>query len=609
MVEKHPEEPKVGALPGRIKDTQRQDAKQQGGMPPETKHPEEKMQLGRRKPRKTTLPTFKASPLKIIPLGGLGEIGKNMTAFEYENDIIVVDCGLAFPDDDMLGVDIVLADITYLVKNKERVRAVVITHGHEDHIGGLAYFLKEINCPIYATKLTLGIAQNKLKEHGLEKSAKLKPVAVGNVIKVGNFKVEFVGVNHSIPDSCAFAIYTPVGTIFHTGDFKLDSKPISGEMLDIARISQIGKSGVLLLMSESTNVEKPGYSRSEYIIGNTFNEVFKESRKRIVVATFSSNIHRLQQIINSAAAAGRKVAINGRSMENIITVATELGYVTIPKDTIIGVNNIVDYPPEKLVIITTGSQGEPMSALTRMAFSEHKKIQLGPTDLIILSSSPIPGNERSITRVVNELFRRGAEVIYDKSYDVHVSGHACQDELRLMIKLINPKYFMPIHGEYRMQVLHSRLAQGMGIPAQNCFVMDNGQTLELMPNSAKLGQNVPAGQVFVDGYGVGDVGNVVIRDRKHLAEDGLIIVSFAISMAEGQVVAGPDIISRGFVYVRESGDLMKEIRDKARNAVYNSGIGIRDWNAIRTEVRNVVGEFIYQRTKRKPMILPIILEV
>jgi len=599
MVEKHPEEPKVGALAGHIKDTQRQDVM----------HSEDKMQLGRRKPRKTNLPTFKTSPLKIMPLGGLGEIGKNLTAFEYENDIIVVDCGLAFPDEDMLGVDIVIPDITYLIKNKERVRAVLITHGHEDHIGGLAYFLKEINCPVYATKLTLGIAQNKLKEHGLDKSARLKPVTTGNVVKVGNFKVEFIGVNHSIPDSCAFAIYTPVGTIFHTGDFKLDSKPISGEMLDIARISQIGKAGVLLLMSESTNVEKPGYSRSEYIIGNTFNEVFKESKKRIVIATFSSNVHRIQQIINSAAAADRKVAINGRSMENIIMVATELGYVNIPKETLISINNIVDYPPEKLVIITTGSQGEPMSALTRMAFSEHKKIQLGPTDLVILSSSPIPGNEKSITRVVNELFRRGAEVIYDKSVDVHVSGHACQDELRLMIKLINPKYFMPIHGEYRMEVLHAKLAQGMGIPAQNCFVMDNGQTLELTPNSAKIGQSVPAGQVFVDGYGVGDVGNVVIRDRKHLAEDGLIIVSFAISLAEGQVIAGPDIISRGFVYVRESGDLINEIREKARNAIYNSGIGIRDWNAIRTEVRNVVGEFIYQRTKRKPMILPIILEV
>jgi ribonuclease J len=558
--------------------------------------------------KKDKIPTVRANvpKLKVIPLGGLGEIGKNITVLEYENDIIIIDCGIAFPDEEMLGVDLVLPDITYLLRNKEKIRGVFITHGHEDHVGGLPYFLRQINVPVYGTKLTLGIATGKLKEHKLLKEAQLKTVSVGNVVKTGAFKVEFIGVNHSIPDACALAIRTPVGTVFHTGDFKLDTAPIVGDMMDIARISQIGKEKVLLLMSESTNVEREGYSKNERSITSSFAEIFKDSSQRIIVATFASNVHRVQQIIDAAVRFGRKVAISGRSMENIVNVATELGYAKIPKTSLIGIDDIGKYPPEKLVLITTGSQGEPMSALARMAFSDHKKVVIGPGDLVLISSNPIPGNERYVARVVNELFRRGASVIYD---DIHVSGHAFQEELKLMIKLINPKFFIPVHGEYRHLKLHYELAKKMGIKPANMFVLDNGQTLELDSETAKLGTNVPSGKVYVDGLGVGDVGNIVLRDRKHLAQDGLIVVVMTLS-EDGQVVAGPDIISRGFIYIREAEDLMEATRKHAKNALETCiKHGTKDWNTIKVHVRDALGEFLYSKTKRKPMILSVIMEV
>lgn len=546
------------------------------------------------------------SPVKIIPLGGLGEIGKNLTVIEYENDIILMDCGLAFPDDELLGVDLVLPDITYLRKNRDKIRGIFITHGHEDHIGGLPYFLKEINAPVYGTKLTLGIASRKLKEHKLLKSTKLKVVQPGNVVKIGQFRVEFIAMTHSIPDACALAVRTPHGIIFNTGDFKIDATPIAGEMIDLARIAQIGKEKVLLMMSDSTNVEREGYSSNERSLNSKFDDIFKDCQKRIIVATFASNIHRVQQIIDTAVKFKRKVAISGRSMENILAVSTELGYARVPKDTIIDINAIGQYPPEKLVLITTGSQGEPMSALTRMAFSEHKKVKLSANDLVLLSSSPIPGNERSISKVINELFRRGVEVIYD---NIHVSGHAFREELKLMLRLVNPKFFLPVHGEYRHQRIHANLAKEMGIKPSNTFILDNGQTLELTAESAKIGANVPSGVVYVDGYGVGDVGNIVLRDRKHLAEDGLIVVVLALT-SNKQIASGPDIVSRGFVYIREAEDLMDEAKRATKKAIDSAlSQGAADWNALKSCVRDALGEFVYAKTKRKPMILPIIMEV
>jgi len=553
----------------------------------------------------------KKPKLKIIPLGGLNEIGKNMTVIEYGNDIIVIDCGLAFPDGELLGVDIVIPDASYLVKNADKVRGIVLTHGHEDHIGALPYILKNLQVPVYGTRLTLGLVELKLSEHGVLGESTLKTIKAGSQIKLGSsFKVEFVRVNHSIADSVGLAITTPQGTIVHTGDFKIDTTPIESEMIDLARFGEIGKRGVLLLMSDSTNVERRGFTMSESSVGERFDDIFRNSQsKRIIVATFSSNIHRVQQIINAAVKYKRKIAVSGRSMLNVIDVAMKLGYLHVPENTIIDLDTINRYKPSQLVIITTGSQGEAMSALTRMAFSDHKKIELGSGDLVIFSSSPIPGNEKSVSNLINELFKKGVDVIYESLSEVHVSGHACSEELKIILSLIKPKYFMPVHGEHRHLVKHKQLAQAVGVKEKNIFIMDIGDTLEIDEKTAKIGDKVCAGRVLVDGYGVGDVGNVVLRDRKHLGEDGIIVVVVGVD-GSGNILSGPEVISRGFVYVKESGDLMEEIRDVVFDAVesarYKHG---NDFTYFKSNVRNRLSDFIYEETKRKPMILPIVMEI
>lgn len=553
----------------------------------------------------------KKSKLRIIPLGGLDEIGKNMTALEYGNEIILVDCGMAFPDDDMPGVDLVINDISYLEKNASKVKAVFLTHGHEDHIGGLPYFLKEINVPVYGTRLTIALVEHKLKEHNLLSRIKLYSVRAGNIVDVSpNFKVEFIRTNHSIADSAALAITTKLGTIIHMGDFKIDTTPIVGEMIDLARLGELGKQGVLALMSDSTNVERAGYAMSERSVGEKFEGVFKNCNKRIIVATFASNVHRVQQIINAAVKNGRKVAVSGRSMENIVEISILLGYMKIPEGVLINIDNINKYRPEQLVIITTGSQGEPMSALTRMAFSDHRKVELTKNDLVIISASPIPGNEKSVANVINELYKIGTEVIYSSLADVHVSGHACQEELKLILSLTKPKYFIPVHGEHRHLVLHAKLAEKIGIPPQNTFIMVNGRVLEIDDEGARFGGSVPAGKILVDGLGVGDVGNIVLRDRKHLAQDGLIIVVATLSRETGKIVAGPDIISRGFVYVREAEDLIDHVREVARGSLSNSSkTHMNDWAAMKSQLKNSISKYIYETTNRSPMILPIIMEV
>lgn len=551
---------------------------------------------------------LKKAKLKIIPLGGLNEIGKNMTVFEYNDTIIVLDCGLAFPDDDTPGIDLVIPDTTYLEKNSEKVKAVVLTHGHEDHIGALPYFLKQFNVPVYGTHLTLGIVENKLKEHSVK--AKLNIVKAGSRIKVGPFNIEFIHTNHSIADSVAIALHTPVGTIVHTGDFKIDSTPISGEMIDLTRFGELGKEGVLALMADSTNVERPGFAMSESTVGISFRDIFKDCSKRIIVATFASNIHRVQQIIDSAAHHKRKVAILGRSMVNIIGVAEELGYINIPDNVLIDIDEVNRYPKSKVVIVTTGSQGEAMSGLTRMAFSDHKQIEITNNDLVVISANPIPGNEKLVSRVVDELFKKGAEVIYESMADVHVSGHACREELKIIMALTKPKFFIPVHGEYRHLKLHSELAQVMGIPSKRCIIADIGNVIEMTGESAKITASVPSGRVLVDGLGVGDVGNIVLRDRKHLAKDGLIVVVMTLSGDSGMLIAGPDIISRGFVYVRESEDLMEEMKTVVLEIIDKFEIkNIRDWNSLKTAVKNKLGQFIYEKTKRSPMLLPVIVEV
>ena len=548
--------------------------------------------------------------LKIIPLGGLEEIGKNMTVFEYGNDIIIIDCGLAFPDDDMLGVDLVIPDISYLLKNKDKIRAIVLTHGHEDHIGALPYVLTQINVPIYGTKLTLGLVETKLKEHGLLSVVERNIVQPGQEVKIGAFKVEFVRSTHSIADAVALAIHTPVGIVVHTGDFKIDYTPIEGDMIDLARLGQLGKMGVLALMADSTNVERPGYTMSERTVGETFEELFRNCNDRIIVATFASNVHRVQQIINAAVRYGRKVAVSGRSMENVVNVAVELGYMHIPEGTLIDIDQINRYKNNQIVIVTTGSQGETMAALSRMAFSDHKKVDIEPGDLIIISATPIPGNEKLISKVINELFKKGANVIYESLADVHVSGHACQEELKLIHSLIKPKYFIPVHGEYRHLKQHANLAESLGMKSQNIFIMSIGKVLELTEDSARLAGSVPAGKVLVDGLGVGDVGNIVLRDRKHLAQDGLIVVVVTISGENGSVIAGPDIISRGFVYVRESEDLMEQVKIVAKQALEKSEESkVTDWSSIKSIIRSSLSEFLYEKTKRKPMILPVIMEI
>lgn len=553
----------------------------------------------------------KTPPLKIISLGGLDEIGKNMTVYEYGNDMFIIDCGMTFPDDEMPGVDIVIPDFSYVVKNADRVKGLVITHGHEDHIGGIPYLLKVLNCPIYATKLTVGLIEGKLKEHGLLSKAKLNIVRPGDTVTLGCFKTEFIHVNHSIPDSVAVAVKTPVGTIVHTGDFKIDSTPIDGEMIDFAKFSELGKKGVLALLMDSTNATRPGFTMSEKIVGASLSHIFKDAGgKRIVVATFSSNIHRVQQIVDEAVKCGRKVAVSGRSMINVVTIATELGYLKIPKGVLIDIDLIKNYTDDKLVIITTGSQGEAMSALHRMAFGDHRKVTVGPNDLIVISANPIPGNEKTVNIVINELMKLGAEVVYERMYDVHVSGHACQEELKMMMGMINPKFFIPVHGEQMHLRKNAQLAVQMGIPKENIVISDIGKVIELTKKSIKNTDEVPSGKVFVDGLGVGDVGSIVLRDRKHLSEDGIIIVAITMDKESGDILSGPELISRGFVYVRESEQLL----DNARNVVNRSldycyDNNITDWSSIKNEVRDSLSRFLYQKTRRSPMILPVIMQI
>ncbi|MEG0770480.1 MAG: ribonuclease J, partial [Clostridia bacterium] len=558
---------------------------------------------------------FKANPnekkLKIIPLGGLNEIGKNITVFEYEDEAIIVDCGLAFPDDDMLGIDLVIPDTSYLEKIKDKVHAIVLTHGHEDHIGAIPFVLREYNFPIYGTRLTLGILHNKLKEAKLDKTSKLIEVAVGSNITLGNFNIEFIRVNHSIADACALAITTPAGIVLHTGDFKIDSSPIQGEMIDLARIGELSKKGILLLMSDSTNVERAGYTVSERKVGESFDSIFQSSvGRRLIIATFASNVHRVQLIIDSAVKHGRKVAISGRSMVNIVSVATSLGYMHAPEGTLIDIDTISRYPQDQIVLVTTGTQGEPMSALYRMAFSDHKKVELGVNDLVVMSSSAIPGNEKEISKVINELFKVGAEVIYESYAEVHVSGHACQDELKLMMALAKPKYFIPVHGEFRHLKKHAGLAKYMGIPTTNIFILDIGDVFEISESSARITGSVPAGKVLVDGLGVGDVGNIVLRDRKHLAEDGLIVLVATLDSQNGALISGPDIVSRGFVYVRESEQLIDTLKSISRETILNcEAKNIKDWGSIKSMVKDALSDYLYKNTKRKPMILVVLTEV
>ena len=550
-----------------------------------------------------------ASKLKIIPLGGLNEIGKNLTVYEYQDDIIVVDCGLGFPDDDMLGVDLVIPDITYLIKNRDRVRGFFITHGHEDHVGALPYVLREVNAPIYTTRLTAGLIEIKLEEHGLLEKVKIKTVEAGETVKAGCFSVEFIHVNHSIADSVAFAIGTPMGTIVHTGDFKIDPTPIDGEFIDLARLGALGKKGVLALLCDSTNVERKGYSTSESKVGESFDALFKDCDSRIIVTTFASNIHRLQQVIDVAHRYGRKVGITGRSMENATRVATELGYMKIPADTLVDMAMLKKLPREKTVIITTGSQGETMSALYRMAFTGHRQVEIGPGDRVIISASAIPGNEVGVSRVINELYRKGAEVFYDKLADLHVSGHACQEELKIMHALVKPKFFIPVHGEQRHLKFHAKLAEQVGTPHENIVIAENGRVIELSRKSCKLTGSVPSGNVLVDGYGVGDVGSVVLRDRRHLAQDGMIVVVAAID-DYGMLMSGPDIITRGFVYVKESEQLMEELRLLAQSTIEQQlDTGRIDYNALKGRLKADLSEYLYKKTKRDPMILPVIMEV
>ena len=564
-----------------------------------------------KKNRNISKEIFKASKLKIIPLGGLHEIGKNITVFEYENEMIIVDCGLSFPEDDMLGVDLVIPDITYLEQNINKIKGLVITHGHEDHIGAIPYFLKKINVPIYATKLTAGLIKNKLEEHKLVNSTKLIEVNQGQTIALGkNFKVEFIRSSHSIPDSVMLGITTPAGTILHTGDFKVDFTPIDGKLMDLGRIAELGHEGILALMSDSTNSERKGFTMSEKSVGDVFDKLFLHCTKRIVVATFASNVHRVQQIVNCAIKYGRKIAVCGRSMINMITTARELGYIECPENLFIDIDMIKNYPDEQLVIITTGSQGETMSALSRMAAGEHRKVKITPNDLIIISATPIPGNEKYVSKVIDDLMQIGAEVVYSSLEDVHVSGHACQEEQKLIIALTKPKYFIPVHGEYRQLIAHSETAQSMGIKKENIIMMQNGKILEINEEGASFNGVVPNGRVLVDGLGVGDVGNIVLRDRQHLSQDGLIIIVLTMDSGTGEVVAGPDVISRGFVYVRESENLMDEVKSVVRHEIKKcEEKGVRDWATIKSTVRDNLKDYVFTKTKRNPMIIPIIMEV
>lgn len=553
----------------------------------------------------------KRTPLKIIPLGGLNEIGKNMTVFECSNDIFIVDCGLAFPDSDMPGVDLVLPDFAYVEQNADRIRGIVITHGHEDHIGGLAYLLKKVNVPVYATRLTIGLIEGKLREHGILSSAQLNVVTPRQTVKMGCMAVEFIRVNHSIPDAVALAIHTPAGVVVHTGDFKVDYTPIESDIIDLARFGELGNRGVLALMSDSTNAERRGHTATERTVGNSFERLFDTAEgKRIIIATFSSNIHRVQQIVNCAVKTGRKIAVFGRSMLNVISTAIELGYLKMPDGLIIDIDAMNRFPPEKIVLITTGSQGEPMSALSRMAMNEHRTVTITPMDFIIISATPIPGNEKLVTKVVNELMRAGAEVIYESMYDVHVSGHACQEELKLMLSLTKPRYFIPVHGEYKHLKKHAGLAYSLGFEEDSVIIGSIGNVIETNGADMKITGQVPAGRVFVDGLGVGDVGSIVLRDRKHLSEDGLIIAVATIESESGAILAGPDIVSRGFVYVRESEELIDAAQKLLMKTLQGCLDGdMRDWNTIKSRMKDDLSDYIYMKTKRRPMILPIIMEI
>ncbi|MGI6037070.1 MAG: ribonuclease J [Limnochordia bacterium] len=548
--------------------------------------------------------------VSVIPLGGVGEIGKNMTVVECNGEIVVVDCGVMFPDEDMLGIDLVIPDFTYLLENRDRVRGILLTHGHEDHIGALPYVLRELNVPVYGTRLTLALVEEKLRGHGLERSARLHQIKAGQTINLGPFTVDFVHVNHSIADVVALAIHTPQGVILFASDFKFDQTPIDGRPTDFHKLTELGNKGVVLLLSDSTNAENPGYTLSEKVVGETFKDVFRQAKGRILVATFASNIHRIQQIVDAAYEHGRKVAVIGRSMVNVVGIASELGYLQIPPGVLIEIEEIDQVPLQELVIITTGSQGEPMSALTRMAMSDHRRIEIVPGDTVILSSSPIPGNEKLVGRTINHLFKQGAEVIYHSVSGVHVSGHASQEELKLMINLCRPKYFLPVHGEYRMLVKHARLAEEVGVPRKNIFICDPGDTIEISKGKAYKGNKVPSGQILVDGLGVGDVGNIVLRDRRLLAKDGILIVVLTIDKVTGKIVAGPDIVSRGFVYMRESEKLIEEARERVKQALSAEElVNVTEWGVLKDRTRETLNYFLYERTKRRPMILPIIMEV
>ena len=550
-------------------------------------------------------------PIKIAFLGGLNEVGKNITLFQYNEDILIVDSGLAFPDEDMPGIDLVIPDFTYLEKNADKIKGICITHGHEDHIGSLAYLLKRVNIPVYSTRLTNGLIEGKLKEHNLLSSSKLNVVKAGDSVNIGEFTVEFIHVNHSIPDAVGLAIKCEGGTVVHTGDFKIDTTPIDGGMIDLARFAELGKEGVLCMMADSTNAERHGYTESESKVGASFELLFRKAEKRrIIVATFASNIHRVQQIINVAAQLGRKVALSGRSLENVVAVAAELGYLKVPEGILVKLDMINRYSDHEIVLITTGSQGEPMSALTRMAFSDHRKVFVGPNDYVIISATPIPGNEKTVSRVVNELMKLGAEVVYEKMYDVHVSGHACREELKLMLGIVKPRYFVPVHGEQKHLLKHAELAESVGIPSKNIVIADNGVLLDVSEKEIKKAGTVPAGKVFVDGYGVGDVGSVVLRDRKHLAQDGIIIVVATVDSVSGELVSGPDIVSRGFVFVKENEALISEAEKTAYEAIMRCfDRNITDWGTIKSRVRDDVSRLMYERTKRSPMILPILMEI
>lgn len=552
----------------------------------------------------------KQNKLSLIPLGGLGEIGKNMTVVEYKNQILVIDAGIMFPEEEMLGIDLVIPDITYLVENKEKVLGLILTHGHEDHIGALPYVLPQLNIPIYGSRLTLGLAEAKLQEHGLDRYAQLIPVNPGDSVKIGTFKVDFINVNHSIAGVLGLAIHTPVGTIVHTADFKIDHTPVDGDPLDFRKFAELGEKGVLVLLSDSTNVEREGYTVSERVLAEKFEELFLRAEGRLIVATFSSNIHRVQQVVNAAIVHNRKVAFVGRSMINVVSIAKDLGYLQIPEGIEVDLDQLDRLPANQVAIVTTGSQGEPLSALSRMAMGEHRKVAIMPGDTVIISASAIPGNEKLIARTINHLFKQGANVVYESTTGVHVSGHARQEELKLMLNLVKPKFFVPVHGEYRHLVQHANLAKEIGIPSENVFIAENGDVLEFTPDSGRLAGRVTAGRVFVDGLGVGDVGSVVLRDRKQLSQDGILIAVITIDRDNGKILAGPDIVSRGFVYVREAESLMDEVKSRVKAVLDNCLTQENcDWSMMKGRVREALSKFLYEKTKRRPMILPIIMEV